>query len=80
MQTITINEKKYYAVDEIIKSAPIYSKGIKGSRDLISKKNIPESSYIYAKLKDEEWIECDGSSRKFDKVFIRKHMSISRIN
>ena len=74
MQTIIINDKKYYSVDEIIKNAPIYAKGVKSSRELITKKNIPSSKYIFAKYddEDEEWTKTDGTSKKFDKVFISK--------
>ena len=45
---VNINDKTYILADDIIKHAPIYSKGCRSSRDLIRKKEVP--NYIYAKL------------------------------
>jgi hypothetical protein len=56
----------------LLTNAPIYSKGCRSSRDLIKKKNIDSKKYIFARLKDNEWIITDGKSVKFDKVFISK--------
>lgn len=72
MEIQIINNKKYYAADEIIKKAPIYSKGVKSAKELMTKKEISETKYIYARLNGDNWIKSDGSSRKYDKIFIIK--------
>ena len=72
MEIIKYENKSYVNGEYVLSNAPIYSKGCRSSRDLIKKKNIDSKKYIYARLKDNEWIVTDGKSAKFDKVFISK--------
>ncbi len=72
MEIIKYENKSYVNGEYVLSNAPIYSKGCRSSRDLIKKKNIDSKKYIYARLKDKEWIVTDGKSAKFDKVFISK--------
>jgi hypothetical protein len=70
LQIITINNNNYVLADDILKKAPVYSKGCRCSRDLFRRKEI--SDYIFAKLTDNGWELTDGKSAKFDKVLIDK--------
>jgi hypothetical protein len=70
--TITINDKQYIMGDNLFNNAPIYTKGCRSSRDIISKKQIEAKNYIYARNKDNKWIVSDGKSFKFDKIFFTK--------
>ena len=72
MNLISHENRKYIIGEYILKNAPIYSKGCRSSRDLIRKKEIPNSSFIYAREKEHKWLVTDGKSVKFDKVFISK--------
>ncbi len=72
MISIKVDNKTYISGDHILEKAPIYSKGIRGSRDLIKKKKINETDYIFARLSENEWTITDGKSAKFDKVFFLK--------
>jgi hypothetical protein len=72
MEPITINNKEYIIGDYIYNNAPIYSKGCRSSRDIISKKQIEAKNYIYARNKDDKWTFSDGKSFKFDKIFFCK--------
>ncbi len=72
MEPITINNKEYILGDYVYSNAPIYSKGCRSSRDIISKKQIEAKNYIYARNKDNKWIISDGKSFKFDKIFFSK--------
>ncbi len=72
MISIKVNNKTYILGDHILEKAPIYSKGARGSRDLIKKKKINETDYIFARLNGNEWTITDGKSAKFDKVFFLK--------
>jgi hypothetical protein len=72
MEPITINNKEYIIGDYIYTNAPIYSKGCRSSRDIISKKQIEAKNYIYARNKDDKWTISDGKSFKFDKIFFCK--------
>ncbi len=69
---IIINDKQYIMGDYLFNNAPIYSKGCRSSRDIISKKQIEAKNYIYARNKDNKWIVSDGKSFKFDKIFFIK--------
>lgn len=70
MDSIAINNKNYVNADYVLKNAPIYSKGVRSSRDLIRKKNINCDNFIYSKFENNSWIVSNGKSVKFDKVFI----------
>lgn len=72
MTQFKYNNKTYILADFILEKAPIYSKGCRSTRDLIKKKQINESDYLFARLDDNQWVITDGKSPKFDKVFIRK--------
>lgn len=71
-ETININNKEYIIGDYIFSNAPIYSKGCRSSRDIISKKQIEAKNYIYARYKDSKWVITDGKSFKFDKILFIK--------
>lgn len=81
---ISINEKNttYILCVYILDNAPIYSKEVRNTRDLINKKCIQSTELLYAKLKNNIWIVSDGKSAKFDKVFMKKSFvdSIPEIN
>lgn len=72
MEIITINDKQYITGDSLFTNAPIYSKGCRSSRDIISKKQIEAKNYIYARNKDNKWSITDGKSFKFDKILFIK--------
>ncbi len=82
MNTLKYKNNKYILADVLLTEAPIYSKTCRSSRDIIKKKKIGEEDYIYAKQKDSKWIITDGSSAKFDKVFIKESIikSIPEMN
>lgn len=70
MNIIVNSDTEYVQADYVLQHAPIYSKGCRGTRDLIKKKKIKE--YIFMRLSNDKWIETNGSSQKLDKVFILK--------
>ncbi len=70
MTTIILNQEEYILADDLFKSAPVYCKVSRTSRDLIKKKKIVD--YIFARLVDDAWIITDGKSSKLDKILIRK--------
>ena len=72
MTTIKVEDKKYISGEYILENAPIYSKGARGPRDLIKKKVIDKSKYIFARNINDMWTVNDGKSVKFDKVFFDK--------
>lgn len=73
MKTYTIDNKSYYFGNDILADRK-FSKGIKTVRDIIRRKKIDDKDYCYAKWnKDEEiWELSSGTSKAYDKVFIRK--------
>jgi len=74
MKSYTIDAKKYYLADTLMLNNPSLFKGCKNnSRNIVTKKNIiPENKYIFAKKVKSDWIKTDGSSKKFDKLFVSK--------
>jgi hypothetical protein len=72
MESIKYENKTYVSGDYVLVNAPVYSKGCRSSRDLIKKKNIESNKYLFARLKNNDWVITDGKSPKFDKVFILK--------
>jgi hypothetical protein len=82
MDKLKYNNKTYINGEIILKNAPIYSKGCRSVRDLVKKKKITDTDFIYARLKDNEWNKTEGKSAKFDKVFLLKSIidSISELN
>jgi hypothetical protein len=71
---ISINYKNntYINADYILLNAPIYSKGLRSTRELIKKKCVEDVNYIFAREKNNEWIITDGKSAKVDMIFIDK--------
>ena len=69
MENININNKDYNTAESLQKVAPIYFKSCKNIRDVIKKKDIDKKNYIYARLKDDEWIVTDGLNKKYDKLY-----------
>ena len=82
MNHITIESKKYIIGDIVIKDAPIFSKGCRGTRNLIKKKEIDNNKFIFARQVDDKWVISDGRSVKFDKVFFTQQFidSIPELN
>ena len=73
MQVYRINSKNYYLANELKASKPHIFKGCSTPRAFANKHNLSNDKYIYARLNGKEkWIETDGSSCKFDKLFLRK--------
>ncbi len=72
MNTIIHNDIEYIQADYLLEHAPIYTKGCRGTRAIIKNKNIDEKNYIFMKLVNDQWILTNGSSNKFDKVFLKK--------
>jgi hypothetical protein len=70
MISIKYKNNSYILADYILENAPIYSKGSRSTRDLVTKKEIKD--FIYGRKKEEKWIITKGESPKFDKVFIKK--------
>jgi hypothetical protein len=72
MNLIVYSDIEYIQGDYVLQNAPIYSKGCRGTRDLIKKKNITE--YIFMRLTNDKWVLSNGSSQKLDKVFVLKSL------
>ncbi len=72
MEVIRIDNTEYYLSSDIINNSPIFSKGVRNGRELIKKKKIDESNFIFAKLCDQVWEKSNGKSIKLDKLFIKK--------
>lgn len=68
MITLSYQNKKFVNGDYIIENAPIYSKGARGTRDLIKKKILVMIN-IYTRKTDNKWTITDGKTAKVDKVF-----------
>lgn len=75
MEIVTVNDIKYINSNYILKNAPIYSKGIRSTRELMKKKKfVKETDYIYLRLKNNKFIKSTGKSIRLDKVFIKKSL------
>jgi len=75
MDTVTIKKftgKQYYNADELQIEQPVLFKGCRNSRAILDKKEIDEDNYIFVKIVDGKWRKCDGSSKKFDKLYLLK--------
>jgi hypothetical protein len=72
MNQLSYNNNTFIQGDYVLEQAPIFSKGCRSARDLVKKKNIKPSEYIFARLKGNEWMVTDGKSPKYDKVFLQK--------
>lgn len=76
MKSINVNKYNYYFISDVMELIPIFSKGCRNANEFINKKNIskdtPLKNYIFAKEINGVWTETDGTSKKFDKLLIRK--------
>ena len=73
MQVYRINGKNYYLANEIKASKPHIFKGCSTPRAFANKQKLSDNKYTYARLNTKKkWTETDGSSCKFDKLFLRK--------
>lgn len=70
MKKFTIDNKKYYLWTDLKKTYPNLFTGCKNANIYITKKNVSSKNYIFAKLTNNKWTISDGSSKKFDKIFI----------
>jgi hypothetical protein len=69
MEIINLNNNEYVEADYILSKALVYSKGVRTGKELIKKYNIDNTNYIFGrKNKDNQWIQTEGKSLKFDKV------------
>ena len=80
METIIIKNNEYILVENIFNKAPVYCKESRNGRELIKNKKITD--YIYAKIKEGNWIQSDGKSYKYDKILLKKEFveTIKEIN
>jgi len=65
-----INDKSYYQADHLLTFAPDFFRGCINSRSIVQVKKLHKKSFIFARKNNDEWEESDGSSKKFDKLFI----------
>ena len=72
LEIIKIKNVNYYSSDNLLENCPVWFQGCNNSRAIVNKKDIPETEYTYAKNKNNKWIISDGSSKKFDRLFITK--------
>lgn len=73
MKTYTINKKTYYYADDLKKFNPHIFKGCQVAKSFATKHDLADDKYTYARLNEnDKWIKSDGSSKKFDKLFLRK--------
>lgn len=72
MKIVSINNKKYYKLDDIISEYPNFNKGYKTTKNIFEKYELKNNDYTNTRLNDNEWVISDGKSKKFNKVFIRK--------
>ena len=63
-----MNNIKYIIGDILFYKAPIYCKTCRTTRDIIKKKEIDKSNYIYARFIEDKWISTNGKSPKYDKI------------
>ena len=72
MDTYDINGKKYYSINEIMLHHRKIFKGCKNGREFVIRNNVPDNKYIFAKNSEDKLIVTDGTSKKFDKIYILK--------
>jgi len=72
METLIINRRKYYPVNDLMKIYPTLFKGCRTSREFVSKNDIPANKYIFAREVKGNWEKSSDISTLHDKVFIRK--------
>lgn len=69
METYTFNNTKYYFGSDLMKKRPSAFVNCKNPRAFATKHKLSKS-ILYARLKGTKWVESDGLSNKFDKLFI----------
>lgn len=72
MQSTTVNNIEYYLGSDLMKTAQLFSRDCKISRDYKNKGIVPASDYIFVKKVNHVWIETDGKNKKFDVIAIKK--------
>lgn len=72
LRTYIINEIEYYNSIELKKSSELLFDKCYYIRDIIKKKNIPETEYTYGRYIDGKLIEYNGNNKKLDKLYITK--------
>jgi hypothetical protein len=65
---IILNKKQYILGDILFTKAPIYCKMCRSTRDIIKRKNIDATNYIFARFVNDKWIIADGKCPKYDKI------------
>lgn len=57
MKIYKFNESRYYSADDVYEKNPAFFYGCKSNpRNIVDKKGIDEKEYLYAYLKNDEWI------------------------
>ncbi|XWV26726.1 hypothetical protein QJ857_gp0329 [Tupanvirus soda lake] len=73
MKSYYISKRNYYLADDLMSNYPSFFRGCKNSRSITTRKDkLPKDKYIYARNVSNKWLESDGNSKKFDKLFISK--------
>ncbi len=72
LKLYTINKRNYYLADDLINLNINILHGCKNGRRIIDEKSLTTNDYTFAKYINKKWISSNGSSYKYDKVFIRK--------
>ena len=72
MEMIKHANKNYILGDNVLAKAPIFSKGCRGTRALVKKKNISLDKYIFGRFVDNKWELSSNKSVKYDKVFLEE--------
>lgn len=72
MDTYRINKKSYYLANDVMKTMPVVFKGCNVPKTFVTKHNLSHSKYTFARFSNKKWVKTDGSSRKFDKLFLEQ--------
>lgn len=72
MNIYQINKKSYYLANDLMKSLPQVFKGCNVAKTFVSKHKLDDTKYVYARNSNNKWAKSDGSSRKFDKLFLEQ--------
>ena len=80
MQTYKISQKSYYLADDLKNKYPKIFKGSNTTRIFLKKSKILEDNYLFARKTGSKWKESDGTSYKFDKIFIKQKWFDNKYN
>lgn len=80
LKKITINNKKYYSADDLLKLNLNELEDCTNGRKILDKKNLAKRDYVFGKLKNKTWIETTGKSYKVDRVFISTKWAEDNLN